>query len=207
MTFQNGNLTEGVDMENPFSVVWHNIWDEDDGREKFMEDRPCLSFTDYVDRPFDFDLFYSFFPEFAPPDDDTKPQYSTAFISGAAKQAAMFVKPSWCRELDGHDRTYAYLLTVAHMAVLIKQQQVSLAGTSTPGYGATASLDSMPGVITSASVGGVSLSKTGQFQPRSFWEAWYNQTPYGRTLLSFLEQKTAAGIIYEGGENIADCLR
>lgn len=180
------------------------------GREEFKERCGEGPFSDYKDMAFDFDKFFAFFPEFNPDEaveSGSTPHYSQSFISGAAKQAAMFVKPSWCRELDGDDRLYAYFLTVAHMCVLMKQQQSGLVGTATPGFGATASMDTMPGVMTSASVGGVSVSKTGQFNPRNFWEAWYYQTPYGRTLLTFLEQQVAAGFIYEGEENIANCLR
>ena len=188
---------------------WKN-WGVHPGAERFATDRDDKPFSDYKDKPFDFELYFSFFPEFNPEtarENGETPQYTEAFISGAAKQAAMFVRDTSCRELDGDDRLYAYLLTVAHMCVLIKQQQSGLIGTATPGFGATASMDTMPGVMTSASVGGVSVSKTGQFQPRGFWEAFWYQTPYGRTMLAFLEQCAAAPILYEGEENVAECLR
>lgn len=180
--------------------VW---WNQHPGAEHFMTD-PCRDgkFTDFRDIPFDSELFFSFFPEF-----DNPETYSLPFLSGVAKQAGMFIKPSWCRELDGEDRLYAYLLTVAHMAYLTKQQQAGLPGGGLRNIGMGITGDVMPGVMTSASVGGVSVSKTGQFQPRSMWESWYYQTPYGRTLLVFLEQKVAAGLLYNGEENIASCLR
>lgn len=197
-------------QENPYGYYWGVGYNDHPGHEHFKENRPCKPFSDYVDSPFDFDLFFSFFPEFNPEEAEEageKPTYTRSFISAAAKQAGMFIKPTWCRELDGHDRVYAYLLTVAHVCVLLKQQQSGLVGTATPGHGATAMMDTMPGVMTSASVGGVSVSKSGLYNPRNMWESWYYQTPYGRTLLVFLEQQVAAGFMYQGEENIADCLR
>lgn len=200
-----------LSQENPYSVFMGvDYTNLHPGHKHFKERKGEGPFSDYKDKPFDYDTFFAFFPEFDPSDAEDsgdRPQYTRSFIAGAAKQAAMFVKPTWCRELDGDDRLYAYFLTVAHMCVLIKQQQSGLVGTATPGFGSTAMMDTMPGVMTSASVGGVSVSKTGLFNPRNWWEFWYNQTPYGRTLMVFLEQQVAAGFIYEGEENIANCLR
>lgn len=193
-----------LSQENPLGWLTHGLkfWGEKPGAEEFKEAPGEGPFSDYRDAPFPFDEFYSFFPEF-----QDSPSWTEAFMSGVAKQAAMFIKPSWCRELDGPDRKYAYFLMVAHMAVLTKQQQVGLVGTATPGYGATAGMDTMPGVMTSASVGGVSVSKTGIMQPRNMYESYFYQTPYGRTFLVFMQQQVAAGMIYSGEENIANCLR
>ncbi len=192
----------------PPLLVSPPCWFAGDGRQSFKEKQDAPPFSDYVDRPFDFDLFYSFFPEFMPPEDGSTPTYSQSFLSAAAKQAAMFVRVSNCRELDGPDRLYAFNLCVAHMAVLLKRRQSALPGTSVqPTSAATGNMDAGPGVVTSASVGGVSVSKGQMMQPRNHWEEWYYQTPYGRDFLAFLSQKTAAGFYYEGEENIAFLLR
>lgn len=193
-----------LSQENPWPwVSWgKRFWGEKPGAESFKERPGEGPFTDYRDAPFPFDEFFEFFSEFK-----DSPSWTMPFMSGVAKQAAMFIKPSWCRELDGADRKYAYFLVVAHMAVLTKQQQMGLPGTSAQGTSATIGMDTMPGVMTSASVGGVSVSKTGIVQPRSQWQAYWYQTPYGRTFLAFMQQQVAAGLIYSGEENIADCLR
>ena len=99
------------------------------GAECFAEKPGEGPASDYRDRAFDFGLFFSFFPEFDPSaamGAGEVPQYSLAFISAAAKEAGMYVKPTWCRELDGHDREYVYYLTVAHVCVLNKQAQSGL---------------------------------------------------------------------------------
>lgn len=182
---------------------WMQFWgNSHDGAQHFAETQPCLPFSDYMDAPFDFELFFSFFPEFK-----DSPTYSLSFISAAAKEAAMYIKPTWCRELDGNDRLYAYFLIVSHIIVLNKRQQAGLVGTATPGSGVTAAMDTMPGVMTSASVGGVSVSKTGITNPKNFWEEWFYQTPYGRKYLTFMEQAVGAGLYYEGEENIGFLLR
>lgn len=180
----------------------HNSWNLRPGNEHFMEDRPCVPFSDVKDAPFNFDAFYALFPEFKKAVD-----YPQAMIAAAAKQARMFVKPSWCRELDGPEREYVYHLATAHLTVLLKKQQAGLNGSALPGTGNFAGADSGPGVVTSASVGGVSVTKTQLAQVRNFWEEWFYQTPYGRTMMVFLEQCACAGFYYEGGENPASWLR
>ena len=188
----------------------------DDGQFRNRTGAECFAlgedegvFSDYVDRPLDFEMFFSFFPEFNPEGvaEDETAVYDLAFLSAAAKEAAVFCRPTNCRELDGPDKIYAFYLNVAHLAVLNKRQQTGLTGTATPGSGVTAGMDTMPGVMTSASVGGVSVTKTGITQPKNFWEEWYYQTPYGRKFLAFLEGKVAAGFYYEGEENIGMLLR
>lgn len=185
----------------PFFAFWED-WNHRPGSEEFLEKKPTVPFSDYRDVPFAFDAFYAFFPEF-----EGAEAYPQAFIAAAAKQARMFVRLSWCRELDGPDREYALALTVAHMAVVIKQRQASLLGSATPGQGAFSGMDGGPGVVTSASVGGVSVSKGMMVQPKNNWEEFFYQTPYGRTLMAFLGQCAPAGLFYEGGDNIASYLR
>lgn len=180
----------------------YNSWSKRPGAESFVEQQPCKPFSDYQDLPFDFDIFYSFFPEFKGAAD-----YPPSAIAAAAKQARMFVKPTWCRELDGPDRLYVLNLATAHVAFLNKKEQAGLRGGATPGTGAFAGSDSGPGVVTSASVGGVSVTKTQLAQIKGFWEEWFYQTPYGRRMMVFLESCAPAGLYYEGGENPADWLR
>lgn len=198
---------QSVSPDQPLSWLgglWDgtNSWNLRPGAEKFTEDQPCKPFSDYKDIPFRLDIFYSYFPEFKGAE-----QYPPSFVAAAAKQAGHMLKPTWCRELDGPDRAYAFNLVVAHVTVLMKKQQGGLAGGSTPGTGVFTGVDSGPGVVTSASVGGVSVSKTQIAQVKNFWEEYFYQTPYGRTLLMILENSAPVGFYYEGGENPASWLR
>ena len=194
---------EGAELIGAYSWAWpYNSWSKRPGAQSFVEQQPCKPFSDYRDLPFDFEVFYSLFPQFKNSED-----YPVPFIAAAAKQARMFVKPTWCRELDGPDRDYVLNLATAHIAVLTKQQQASLRGGTTPGMGAFAGADSGPGVVTSASVGGVSVTKTQLAQVKGFWEEWFYSTPYGRQMMVFLESCAPAGIYLEGGENPANWLR
>ena len=185
------------------TLEWMQYWgNSHDGAQRFAEEQPTEPFCDYRDKPLDTELFFAFLPEF-----QDSPVYPLNFLSAAAKEAGMYVQPTWCRELDGEERLYAYFLIVAHIAVLNKRQQTGLVGTATPGSGVTAGMDTMPGVMTSASVGGVSVTKTGITQPKNFWEEWFYQTPYGRKYLTLMEQAAGAGLYYEGEENIGFLLR
>lgn len=180
----------------------YNSWNLRPGAQSFVEKQPCKPFSDYRDLPFSFQKFYALFPEFEGAED-----YPQTLIASAAKQARFFVKPTWCRELDGPDRDYVLNLATAHFTVLLKKQQASLRGGSTPGMGAFAGADSGPGVVTSASVGGVSVTKTQLAQVKGYWEEFFYSTPYGRQMMVFLESCVAGGLYYEGAENPASWLR
>lgn len=181
---------------------WSDFGDPNPGRMRFLEKQPTKPFSDYKDRPFPFDIFYSYFPEF-----ENSPDYPATFIASAAKEARMFVRNSWCRELDGPDRLYALNLIVAHFSVLNKTRQTTLKGSATPGTGVFSGGDNGPGIVTSASVGGVNVSKGMMLQPKSYWEEFFYSTPYGRSFLAFMHQQTAGGLYYEGGDNFRAFLR
>lgn len=188
----------GVERPNGFGPG--EFWGQHPGAERFTLKPWEGPFSDFAEKDLDFELFCRYFPEFK----DSE-EFSEEFVRSAALHAAHFCKPTACRELDGRDRLYSYFLCVAHMASLLKQQQEAMGEPSGGSGFSGASLG--PGVITSATVGSVSISKTGNIQPQGHWEAWYYQTPYGRQLLAFLESHVAAGLIYQGEENIANCLR
>lgn len=182
---------------------WGEFWGAHPGAEKFALKPWEGPFSDYEEKELDYVKFCRYFPEFK-----NSEVYDEEFIRAAALHALHFCKPTGCRELDGPDRLYSYFLCVAHMAILLKQQQDAMVDPTGGAAGSGVSAAQLgPGVVTSATVGSVSISKTGNVQPNGHWEAWYYQTPYGRQLLAFLEEHVAAGLLYEGGENIADCLR
>lgn len=188
--------------------LWNfKMWGDHPGAEHLMTDNTKPPFTDYVEPAFDIEEFYSFFPEFKPKEGEESPTYTAEFVESMAKQAGFYIKPSWCRELDGPDRHFAYLLTVAHFAMLTKSETSKDAQSPVSGFSGVSGADAMPGFITSASVGGVSVSKNAVYQPKSAWEAFYYRTPYGRKFLMLLDNAVAAGLYYNGEENIANCLR
>lgn len=195
-------------MVENMRALWNfKPWGYHPGEEHFETDNRKPPYSDYKEPSFDIEEFYSLFPEFKPKDEDPNPPYTREFVESMAKQTAFFVKPTWCRELDGPDRHFAFLLTVAHISTLTKAELAKGAQGQPAGFGGASMMDSMPGFIASASVGGVSISKSSIYQPKSGWESWYYQTPYGRRFLVLLEQAAPCGLFYQGEENIADCLR
>lgn len=118
--------------------------------------------------------FRELFPAFADPT-----EYPDAQVSGYFVMAEC-----WLGEyLDGCPcRDQLYYLLVAHL--------LYVAGTAASG-------ESVGGVITSSSVGGVSVSV--QTMPvRSAWQAWLAGSPYGLQLWALLRIRAGGGR-YVGG--------
>ena len=152
-------------------------------------------YSSWRDMPFDFDFFYSFFPEFQ--GSETYPQ---TFVAAAAKRAQFYISYCDCRELDGQTRDYARALMIAHMCVMIKKAQDALnAGPN----GTAAGQIGGSGLIQSASVGGVSVSLAVP-QSQDSWQFFLNQTQYGQELLMLLSSCVPAGICYNGTDDIRD---
>ena len=59
--------------------------------------------------------------------------------------------------------------------------------------------------MTSATIGGVSYSKTLP-QSKDAYEFWLNQTPYGIELQAFLANHIAVGVMAQG-DDIRECFR
>lgn len=78
----------------------------------------------------------------------------------------------------------ALMLMVAHLLI------INGSGTM-PGVGAV-------GVVTSASVGGVSVGLTVQSADKSSLSAWLGKTPYGEQLLALM-RALSGGVSYYGG--------
>ena len=167
---------------------------------------PPPPYSDYRDRPFDYESFVALFPEFG--DTSTFPQ---ALVEIAGKNARLYVTDQSCPQLDGPDRAYAQSLMTAHLVVLAIKRSANPLGQPTPGGGSgssatggTAATSSIGvgagvGVITSASVGGVSVSMQLP-QSATAWEYWLNQTPYGQELLAYLSAHVPAGIYGYGSD-------
>lgn len=153
-------------------------------------------YSSWRDRPFDYDLFTAVLPEFA----DTA-LYPVPLVEQCGKRARFYITDDTCLYLDGADRAYARALMVAHLVTLAARRSLSAAEPS-GAAGASSSSDfsrlSDNGVVTSASVGGVSVSMQPP-QSSSGWEYWMNLTPYGTELLGFLSAHVPAGVIYEYG--------
>ena len=163
----------------------------------------------YRDDPVDVDKFKAWFSEFA--DDDKWPR---ALVEASAKRARFYI-PIWsqCDYLDGEDREYARGLLTAHIMITAKQNQAAMnqpgLGTGVPGGGGIAggSMTTLPGtgIVTSASIGSVSYSKTLP-QSKDAYEFWLNQTPYGIELQAFLANHIAVGVMAQG-DDIRECFR
>jgi hypothetical protein len=171
-----------------------------------FETRPPRKISRYRDDPVDVDKFKAWFSEFA---DDKK--WPRALVEGSAKRARFYI-PIWtqCDYLDGEDREYARGLLTAHIMITAKQNQASM---NQPGLIAGeggmigGSLSALPGtgIVTSATIGGVSYSKTLP-NSKDAYEFWLNQTPYGIELQAFLANHIAVGVMAQG-DDIRECFR
>lgn len=171
-----------------------------------FETRPPRKVSKYKDEPVDVDWFKAVFPEFA---DDAK--WPRSLVEGAAKRARFFI-PIWtqCDYLDGEDREYARGLLTAHIMITAKQNQAAMDQQALAlGSGGVAggSMTTLPGtgIVTSASIGSVSYSKTLP-QSKDAYEFWLNQTPYGIELQAFLMNNIAVGVMAQG-DDIRECFR
>ena len=192
-----------------------------------FETRPPRKVSRYRDDPVDVDKFKAWFSEFA---DDSK--WPRAMVEGAAKRARFYI-PIWsqCDYLDGEDREYARGLLTAHIMITAKQNQAAmdqaaLAMGQGSGGVAGGSMTALPGtgIVTSATIGSVSYSKTlpqsilalGKClavrysktlpQSKDAYEFWLNQTPYGIELQAFLANHIAVGVMAQG-DDIRECFR
>lgn len=173
--------------------------------ERSFETQKPRTVSGYEDKAVDADMFLSFFPEFS-----VENGYTVKMIEAMGKRVRFFVTYQQCDNLDGEDRNYARSLLMAHMLVLNKKQQDSMnAGKVNPGSGAGGGTNvgqlGGNGILTSASVGGVSVSMQIP-QSQSAWEFWLNQTPYGIEYQAYMSSHVPVGIYCEG-DDLRGCLR
>jgi len=173
--------------------------------ERSFETQKPRQISGYKDMPVDADMFLAFFPEFS-----TENGYSVKMIEAMGKRVRMFVTYQQCDNLDGEDRNYARSLLMAHMLVLHKKQQDSMSGGKSSQQGGASGGTNVGqlggnGILTSASVGGVSVSMQIP-QSQSAWEFWLNQTPYGIEYQAFMSSHVPVGIYCEG-DDLRGCLR
>lgn len=187
--FDEDNL---VDMKYGLNNPFHGVV------MKSFETKGCPPVSGFTDEPFPYDEFIDAFPEF---EDVTK--FSIKLLNGAYKQAVFFVPNQCCDYLDGMDRYYARFLLTAHMIILNKQIELELKDPA--GVSGASSIGISNGMVTSSSVGGVSVSMTLP-QSQNSWEYWLNQTKYGQKYLAFMASKTPVGV-YFGGDDLRECFR
>ena len=178
-----------------------------------FETYPPRKVTAYKDAPFDTDTFLAWFPEF-----DGNEIFPRALIESCAKSAWFYCcKFSQCDQLDGDDRKYAQGLMTAHLIVIVTRQRAVVenknstvtglpTGVTMVG-GKTAATGQMgtTGMVTSASIGGESISLALP-QSQNAWEFWLNQTMYGVEYQAFMSSHVPVGI-YSEGDDLRLCLR
>ena len=155
-------------------------------------------YSTYRDAPFDRDIFFSQFPEFK----DTN-LYPSELVEAAGKRSRFYVTYCQSAHLDGEDRKYVRALMTAHLIVLICRNRQNggnggtQGGTDGGGVGGTVGALGGSGIISNASVGGVSVSMSVP-DSQNAWAFWLNQTPYGQEIQAFLENSCPAGIMGMG---------
>lgn len=178
-----------------------------------FETKPPRKITAFRDAAVETDVFLSIFPEFA-----GNETFSRALIEGCAKRAWFYCcRFSQCDQLDGDDRLYAQCLMTAHLILLVTRQRAvsKVQDTNVPGLpsgvkmvgGKVAATGQMgtTGIVTSASIGGESVSLTLP-QSQNAWEFWLNQTMYGIEYQAFMSSHVPIGV-YSEGDDLRLCLR
>ncbi len=140
---------------------------------------------------FDVDRFRKEFPAFA---DETVWPTETLEIYWGIASDFISTGDCPCNILNNGSLQFAYDLMTAHIATLLA---VPAGGSSGGGGGSSEVPGGGSGVVTSASIGAVSVS---MMQPpaKDMWQFWFAQTPYGQQLLALLQIKGVGGL-YVGG--------
>lgn len=171
-----------------------------------FETEPPRKVTAYSDEPIDIEKFRALFYEFADP-----AKWPDKMVAACFKRAMFYVPlKTQCDLLDGDDREYARGLLTAHVMILSKQNTASFDNPALAnGSGGVegGSMMTLPGtgIVTSASIGSVSYSRTLP-QSADTYEFWLNQTPYGIEFQAFLSNHVPVGI-YSQGDDIRMCFR
>lgn len=127
---------------------------------------------------FPYEHFCDYFPQFDPAKNEAN---TPEFVAACGERAMMYV--SGMRQsvwLNGRRRVYAVCLLAAHILFLSNKEK-SGAGQGGSGLGGADAI----GPVTSASVGGVSVSmQTPPSSSDGAFEWWLNKTPYGQEFLA-----------------------
>ena len=125
--------------------------------------------------------FYKEYPEF------NKDEYKN-ICPFAFRQTKNFISVKNCYRLKDEQRKAAIYLMTAHLSVLTLKNQSGAAGAG--GAGA--------GIVTSASVGEVSVSYQQIPTNNDMFDFWLATTPYGQELLALLDMLSSVPF-YIGG--------
>lgn len=131
-----------------------------------------------VMRPFPYDHFLNYFPEFKPKrcDDSITPE----FIIACGSRASMYLSDFDSVWLKGERRLYAHCLLAAHIVYLTNKVKKETAGGG----------DAAVGPVTNASVGGVSVGmQTPTSSQDGAFEWWLNKSPYGQEFLAIIRTR------------------
>ena len=130
-------------------------------------------------RVFPYDDFIEFFPQFAPPRNDEET------IVSCGRRAMMYHSRQDSVWLKGEKKLYALCLLAAHILYLTNKLNAD-----TPDGGAGQEAEAPVGPMTSASVGGVSVSfNAPQSSGDSAFKWWLNKTQYGQEYLALIETR------------------
>lgn len=132
---------------------------------------------------FPYEHFCNYFPQFDPAKDEAN---TPEFVAACGERATMYVsglgQSVW---LHGRRRIYAVCLLAAHILFLAKKEQ-SGADKGGSGLGGADAV----GPVTSASVGGVSVSmQTPTTSGDGAFEWWLNKTPFGQEFLALIRTR------------------
>ena len=131
---------------------------------------------------FPYDHFLNYFPEMGP---DKVPGNTPEFLCACGNRAGMYLSRYESVWLNGERKLYAHCLLAAHIVYLTNKAKAEAEKSA-----ATGTSDAAVGPVTSASVGGVSVSM--QTPPSSSdgpFEWWLNKSPYGQEFLALIRTR------------------
>lgn len=136
--------------------------------------RPPMAGMNNIGEAFSVDVFLNYFPALGP---DVNADHTYERIAAAGARAEMYITPFDSAWLFGRRRGYALSLLAAHVLYLDDEQKKD-AENGEP---------SAVGPVTTASVGGVSVSmQTPESSSESDLKWWLNKSPYGQEFLALL---------------------
>lgn len=132
---------------------------------------------------FPYDDFVGYFPQLSPEKSDN----TAEFIVGCGNRAMMYLSRWESAWLSGRRKTYAICLLAAHVVYLTNKTDSEVNPTGAPGGGQG---DASVGPVTSASVGGVSVSmQTPASASQDEFRWWLNKSPYGQEFLALIKTR------------------
>jgi hypothetical protein len=138
---------------------------------------------DHPTGPFPYEHFCNYFPQYNP---EKNTGITAEFVVSCGLRAMMYLSEWPSAWLNGARREYALCLLAAHIIYLTNKEAGEATSKGGNGIGGVVGV----GPVTSASVGGVSVSMmTPTTSSDGAFEWWLNKSPYGQEFLAIVRTR------------------